>query len=671
MKTGTGQNEVQERDVMAEEEVLASVIDEKLTLQAFHQLAGELGGIPFVKTVVDKTEGRIHFVNNARYKFHVDYIAEQILRANLDAVINNIDGFNRDVYFDPERRFCLGIIALHSRDGKQFFSLETVEVDTMAAPLLRFFYDFVKKNLEPGLPLLFKPANHLQESFMTEIDPAELPRIYSHEIFASANFIALNKGLARGRLRWFASEDDYRNKAHTLEWYDIIVMDRVPDDIPRLSGIINARPTTPLSHTNVLASGWNIPNAMETGIGERIKAEDLDNSWVLYEVDPDRKTVRLEKIEKPSGTENKPDWYTQQIRLEAPETAHTPVGNLMRLRLPDRFRYGTKAANLGELNRVLMEGSPRLLGFYQISRPPRENLLPYLRQRLEAPEDADLAKAAWDFLKDNIKIPRGIAIPFSIQQEFLQGSPQIQQMLGKLKMALELHHRNIEPLCLALEHMVRSTRMPGKFLDYIDSQIVRHLGGVSSFVVRSSSNAEDLEHFSAAGIYESINHVKTAEKIFDSIREVWASLLSARSVRLRQEARIPLDDCYMGVIIQEEVSSELGGVLVTKNPANSSDFRNVYINASLRSVKSVVQGSDLPYQYLYNTVEGGGKTLALGGAKEDLSRDKKAVLQKLALAGRLLQSHFSQDYAFAAPLDIEWIMKGGDLYIVQVRPYAV
>lgn len=664
------QNEPPAPAAPAEEDAIASVIDEKLTLQAFHQLAGELGGFPFVKTVVDRKEGKIHFINNARYQFHADYVAERILKADLGETLNKIDDFNRSVYFDPARRFYLGIIAFHSRDEKQFFSLETVEVDTMDSRMLRFFYDFVKKNLDPVLPLFFKPANHLQESFMVEIDPAELPRIYSHEIFAAASFIALNKGRARGRLRFFGSEADYRNKFTTLEWSDIIVMDRVPDDIPRISGIINAKPTTPLSHTNVLASGWNIPNAIQAGIDERIQTEGLDNCWVLYEVDSDQKTVKLEKIEKPSGIESKPDWYTQQIRLEAPETAHTPVENLTKLRLPDRFRYGTKAANLGELHWILSEGSQRLLGFYRISRPPRENLLPYLRQRLEAPEDADLAATAWDFLRSNIKVPRGIAIPFSIQQEFLQGSPQIQQMIGKLKMALELRHKNIEPLCLALEHMIRSTRMPGKFLDYIDSQIVRHLGGVSSFVVRSSSNAEDLENFSAAGIYESINHVKTAGEIFDSIREVWASLISARSVRLRQEASIPLDDCYMGVIIQEEISSELGGVLVTKNPANGSDFRNVYINVSAKSVKSVVQGSDLPYQYLYNTVEGGGRTLSIGGAKEDLGAGRKTLLQKLALAGRLLQSHFSQDYEFATPLDIEWIIKGGSIYIVQVRPYA-
>jgi len=180
-----------------------------------------------------------------------------------------------------------------------------------------------------------------------------------------------------------------------------------------------------------------------------------------------------------------------------------------------------------------------------------------------------------------------------------------------------------------------------------------------------------LPNFSAAGIYESINHVTTAENIFDSIKEVWTSLVSPRSVRLRHDVGISLDDCYMGVIIQEEVTSDMGGVLVTTNPMNpEQDFRNVYINVSNKSVEAVVHGDELPMQYLYNTVEGGGRTLALGSAKKDLHQEQKAVLQRLAFAGRLLQSHFSQDYTFNTPADIEWAAQGNKLHILQLRPYA-
>jgi hypothetical protein len=649
------------------EAAVASLVGQRLTLEAFRQLAGVLAGYPFVKVVFDSQEGKTHFINNARYAFHSDYIAVEILGEPLDRLLARIDDFNRSVYFDPQRRFYLGIVALYE---KMFFTLETVEIDTMDAAMLRAFYSVVQKNLDPVLPLIFKPANHLQEGFVAEIDPAEIPRIYSHELFASSKFIALNKGEARGRLRLFKTEEEYRKAFHTIAWHDILVMNRVPDDVPRVSGIVNAQHTTPLSHTNVLANGWRIPNAIQLGVIERVVEEGLDGRWVEYRVDTDASSILLKGIEKPAELPQRPDWRAQPIRLEEPDALRSPIQRLDRLRLTDRFRYGTKAANLGELHRVLQNKSERLLGFYQIPRPPRENLLPNLARLLGVPEGGNLARAALAFVKEAVRVPRGIALPFSVQREFLQSSPHIQQQIGKLKMALELNAKTVEALCLGLQQMIRSQRMPDKIRDYVDAQIVKSLGGVSSFVVRSSSNAEDLENFSAAGIYESINHAATADRIFDGIREVWASLVSPRGVRLRQEVGIPLDDCYMGVIIQEEIRSKLGGVLVTKNPSNGADFRNVYINASRDSVLSVVRGADLPYQFLYNIVDGGGRTLSLGSAEEDLDAEVKAALGRLALVGRLLQSHYSQDYTFSAPLDVEWVLGGRDLYVLQIRPYS-
>ncbi|MGK5083853.1 PEP/pyruvate-binding domain-containing protein [Bdellovibrionota bacterium FG-1] len=675
--------------LLADVEMIRGLVGEKLTLEAFTQLSGNLAGYPFVKLVIDSkpSEGKspqIHFINHQRYQFHSDYIAEAILQVTPSSIDQNIDEFNRSVYLSPDRRFCLGILALQKTSldapttegqrAERFFTLETVEIDNMDSTLVQFFYDTVKTHVDRDFPIFFKPANIQQESMMTKIDSALLPRVFSHELMASAQYIALNTGTARGRLRAFKSEAAYRQARATLEWYDIIVMRRVPDDIPRVSGIINAHHTTPLSHTNVLASGWQIPNAIQIGIFEQVDEQGLDGQWVNYAVDANAPQVGLSKIARPVELNQRPAWSVQRIKLEEPETMHTPIVELQALRMSDRYRYGTKAANLGELRNVLERGSERLMGFYRIKRPPRVNLLPFLAQFLGMPEKIEpqnLGKKASEFLRTTVQVPRGIAIPFSVQQEFLESSPRIQQAIGKLKMALEFEARETDALCLTLQSLIRQTRVPEKIRNYIDSQIANELAGVSKFVVRSSSNAEDLENFSAAGIYESINHVATADNIFQSIKEVWASLVSPRSVRLRHEVGISLDDCYMGVIIQEEVEAQIGGVLVTTNPMNrAGDFRNVYINVSSKSVTNIVQGTDMPFQYLFNTVEGGGRTLSLGNAKEDLLPAQKDLLQKLAFAGRLLQSHFSPDYTFSHPVDIEWVANDDGLFIVQLRPYS-
>ncbi|MBA3490391.1 MAG: phosphoenolpyruvate synthase, partial [Longispora sp.] len=649
-----------------------SVVGERLTIEAFNQLAGRLSGYSFVKLVVERPDNKIHFLSHAAFGFHAYYIAERILEITRDELESNIDAYNNDFYHHPDRALYLGILSLHERRDPQsgisrkFFSLETVEVDTMSAEMLRYFYQFVRDHVDPAYPLLFKPATHAQEQYLAEIPLDEIPRISSHELFSSATFVPLQNGSTRGRLRAFRSAEEYRRAAPPLEWYDIIAMDRVPDDIPRLAGIINGQHTTPLSHTNVLAAGWQIPNCIEIDVLDRIDSEQLNERWVRYDVTAEAEEAWLVPVDPPAEIERRPAWVTQRVNIEEPEVWATPIANLAELRVEDRHRYGTKAGNLGELRHLLASGSDRLLGFYQVPRPPRDNLLGHLAQLLGSGTGEPLAAAAHRFLCDALYVPRGIALPFSAQREFLESSPRIQQTIGKLKMALELDAREVDVIALELQQVVRDTRVPDNMRRRIDAAIVKHLGGVRSFVVRSSSNAEDLAGFSAAGIYESVNHVTTADHVLRSVTEVWASLLSPRSVRLRQQAGISLDDAYMGVVIQEEVTSTMGGVLVTTNPMQRSDFRNVYLNLSLSSVNDVVSGSTAPMQYLFNTLEGGGRTLSLGDAEVDVDGDARALLQRLAIAGRLLQSHFSPDYTFNAPVDIEWVTDGNRVAVVQL-----
>jgi hypothetical protein len=656
-----------------------ALVGERLTLSAFMQLSGTLSGYSYVKLVVDRDTSTIHFIDSTDNVLHVKYIWQHILHRPMAELERTLDSFNFEVYQKPDRRFCLGILALHNRhdehsqQDRRFFSLETVEADTMTADMLRRFYAFVREHVDLSFPLLFKPANHLQESHVAGIDATELPRVMAHELFSTAPYVPLNPGSVRGRLRVFHSAEEYR-AAEPLAWHDIVVMPRVPDDIPRLAGIVNAAHTTPLSHTNILAAGWQIPNAIQLGILDRLDADRLDGTWVDYRVDPAAPEIGLEPVAAPADLDQRPPWLASRVVLEPPDVAPNAIVPLSALRTSDHYRYGTKAANLGELCDVLEHGSGRLFGFYRIPRPPRENLLGHLGNLLgvDGPGDgSQLTQAAERLLRTHVRVPRGIALPFSLHQRFLESSPRIQQAIGKLKMALELEAREIDPLCVSLQRMIMSTRLPADLRAQIDDAIVTHLAGVRTFVVRSSSNAEDLAGFSAAGIYESVNHVSTADTIFDSVKLVWASLVSTRSVRLRHEAGISLDDCYMGVIVQQQVETSMGGVLVTTNPMNSADFRNVYVNVSPQSVTEVVSGNQAPLQYLYNTVEGGGRTLSLGDAGSDVDAGAKEMLQRLALVGRLLQSHFAPDYTFATPVDIEWAADSDRIYLLQLRPYAV
>ncbi|MEW2393454.1 PEP/pyruvate-binding domain-containing protein [Streptomyces venezuelae] len=656
-----------------------TVVGENLSLPLFRTLSGVLAGHPYLKVVVDRAENTWHLLDTAAHPFHVNYIATRVLGMDLTALDAELDAFNASVYMDPERRFLLGVLSLHTdedAEGRErtFLVLETTEADTMHGELLSFFYEFVRARVDGRLPLLLKPANHGQEEALAAISEQSVPCILSHELFGTRARTPLNPGEATGRLRFFRTHDEYLAEETGLGWADIVAMPCLPDDVPRVAGFLNTAPITPLSHTNVLASGWGIPNAIVRDLEQLVEKDGLDGAWVRYRVREDE--ISLERLDHAPELQA-PAWHQQRIRLEPPLLEDAPVLALHRLRSTDRDRYGTKAANLGELHHVLDSRTADLTAFYGRPRPPRENLHGHLAARLglgglhaAAPVEGQLRAAAAEFVAASVSAPNGVALPFALQQHFLASSTVLQQGIGKLKMALELDATDVlDSLCLQLQHLIRQTPLPESVTRQIGQAFPADSGG--RLVVRSSSNAEDLPGFSAAGVYDSVTTVHGTGELLDAVRQVWASLLSPRSVRLRHEVGISLDDTYMGVIIQEYVPASLGGVLVTCNPTRREDFRNVYLNCSPGSPEQVVEGSVLPQQYLYNTVEGGGRTVALGSWGDGLSAATRARLADLSLTGRLLQSHFSADDV-DRPLDIEWLMTDrGDFRLVQIRPYAL
>ncbi|MGW7584952.1 PEP/pyruvate-binding domain-containing protein [Kitasatospora sp. NPDC054768] len=697
-------------------------LDEKLTLEEFSELAGQVGGYPYVKIVLDCDESVLHFIDSADGTLHVRYIACEILGMSIDELAGRLDSFNDDVYRNPDRRFYLGTLARHTgragrstesgHEAEDFLSLETVDVDTMSQDMLRFFYHRVREHVDPSLRLVLKPAGHQQEGYLAGIPENEIPRVLSHELYSVASFVPLNPGEAHGRLRVFRSEEEYRAEAEPLEWHDIVVMPRVPEDIPRVSGIIHTEHTTPLSHINVMAAGWRIPNAVGIGAVERIDRDGLDGRWVRYRVEAEGGDLLLEAArpgdhDGDGGHEGheghggvRPTPPADHIVVDRPDLTPTPITPLSDLRAGDHVRFGTKAANLGELTHLLQHGSPRWLGFYQVPRPPRADLLRYLARQLGLPEDADGAElnaAAQLLVKEYAEVPRGIVLPFSLQQRFLDSSAELRDAVDRLDSLLQegtspqegtsrqggtspregtsrrtsLHAETsrIEELCLDVQRLIRGTPLPDPIRAEVDRAIDRHLYGATVQVVRSSSNAEDLSGFSAAGLYESVAHVSGTGAVLDAVREVWASLFSPRAVLLRRQAGIALDHCRMGVVVQEQVGSTVGGVLVTCNPLSPQDFRDVYLNISPRSVADVVTGRGAPLQYLCNTMEGGSRTVSLGTAATDLDAATKDLVRRLALISRLLQSHFSPDETYGAPVDIEWAIEGDRVSLLQLRPF--
>ena len=92
-----------------------------LTKELFMQNAGKINGTNFVKIVYDREKDALHFINNADYQFHADYISEILLSTPSSVTRSNIDKFNLANYKSLDRRFFIGIISFEQHSSS--FSL--------------------------------------------------------------------------------------------------------------------------------------------------------------------------------------------------------------------------------------------------------------------------------------------------------------------------------------------------------------------------------------------------------------------------------------------------------------------------------------------------------------------------------------------------------------------
>ena len=104
-----------------------------------------------------------------------------------------------------------------------------------------------------------------------------MPIVTEDEIGKGQEYIALNVGSAVGRVHIIDKLDD------TVEIGDneILILRELPASLPPVAGIIVAKQSTPLSHVNILAKDWGIPNVYIKDADKLFR--ELDTKWIRFE----------------------------------------------------------------------------------------------------------------------------------------------------------------------------------------------------------------------------------------------------------------------------------------------------------------------------------------------------------------------------------------------------
>lgn len=213
-------------------------------------------------------------------------------------------------------------------------------------------------------------------------------------------------------------------------------------------------------------------------------------------------------------------------------------------------------------------------------------------------------------------------------------------------------------------------------LELLDTALVAL--GASTFAVRSSAVGEDSAEASYAGQHRTCLNVPRP-RVPQATADVWRSATEPSAAGYRQRIGLQQDEAAIGVVVQELVAADVAGVLFTRDPMTGANERMIEASWGLGEV--VVAGQVVPDRFRLSRTgevlersagikdivadpDGDGGTV-LRHTDEDTARQlclDDAALQQLAgLAERC-------EDIFSGPLDLEWALADGRLWLLQARP---
>ncbi|MDQ3686883.1 MAG: PEP/pyruvate-binding domain-containing protein, partial [Acidobacteriota bacterium] len=403
--------------------------------------------------------------------------------------------------------------------------------------------------------------------------------------------------------------------------------------LPPVAGLIITKPSTPLSHVNLLAKSWGVPNAYIKNAAELLK--EYDGWWVTFETLRDRYAIKR-------ADTNQLDEY--QKRLAARRDVMTPRFNLSVKRLASltaqRSRaagiYGAKSANLGEVAAARLKG---------------------------------------------VVVPSGFTIPIFYYDQFIKENKledAIYEMMNDQQFVHDPAYRRERLTGL------RTRIEAGTVNEKLRAEVLRRVRAAyagKGLFVRSSSNAEDLPNFNGAGLYSTVPNVRDEGKLIEAIKTVWASLWNFEAYEARERAGIDHAKAYMAVLIQEGVEAESAGVMITTDPYDRDNRGAIYISAKRGLGIKVVEGKKIAEQIIFGVRSNSVRVLTRSEEESLLAFDERGGVKEIPVSGEraVLTDAVARRLAHAAALikrvfggkeqDIEWVFKGGQIYIVQSRPY--
>lgn len=475
--------------------------------------------------------------------------------------------FNAITYFTNPKRYVAGTLRRYNEaaSGQPLYALQFYPQDIIQEEHILAAVTLVAKALQiPGITLGFV-ATGSQQTTATISDALQRNNILNlsiNDVLGAVNYIPMNLGEAYGILRVFPGDADQ------LTLRDIPVFDELPLDLTVVAGVITKAYQDTNSHINLKSKERKTPNmVLRNASWDHEILSRLNNQIVHLKVDRDRfvlEPATQEELDFHIKNHFDKPWIPmhtvdQREVLSFDEICPLSPG----VCLEKNRSYGSKAVNLGFLAHPKVAGRKNDTG--SISAELGYDLTPY-----------------------------GVAVPFTFYTD-LVNDPDNADL--KAALALLITREKAGDLNVT-DRLAMVTDVQEKFLNAkiskdavktVRKKIKTVAPGVRKFKVRSSANAEDIEGFDGAGLYNSYG-VDLEEKDDDSkcrvveksasvfkvkpdtlacgIKAVYASLWNKRAIEERSFARLDHATAVMGLAIVPKYDTEqeiiANSVIVTR-----------------------------------------------------------------------------------------------------------
>ena len=571
------------------------------------------------------------------------------------------DQISKEMQMPAGKKITLQQLSLLSENGRNVAEWGAGMVRATYTPVINLYSDF-----EPLASGFYD--DRIRSSVLLHLGYAvsRLGDAFSHEAAFSNNVLAipdqssihgLNPGYAAGQLI-VVSELTEELKLSPDKIYIFL---RAPENLKPVAGIATVSEGNMVSHVQLLARNLGIPNAV-------VSRENMEALKVFHRLDvfyavSNKGTV----IIKPWFTMAPWEFDLFKQKKQRSEKISVPV------------------------DRIVLD-NPHIINLRQVDAS--------LSGKICGPKAANLGQLKKMFPENVVE---GLVLPFALFRQHMDQSIPGQQITYWTKMtnifkegesmrSKGQSEQAIESFLLSeleiLRGLIRKMPLLPGFRDELKQQFIEAFGkplGEVPVFVRSDTNMEDLKDFTGAGLNLTVFNVLDIEKIYQGIRDVWASPYSERSFKWRQRYLNNPENVFPSIVIIPSVNADISGVMVTKGLTTGRD-EDITV-AFNRGVGGAVDGQAAESWLLmkdgtehlltparesrYQTIPSTGGSVHSQTTFEQRIVNPVGILSLRNLAARILMElPKAQGVNTKGPFDMELGFKDGKMWLFQVRPFV-